>query len=110
MSVKYLEVIMDSRLIWREHVDIKVRNAQNLLRACRRAVIRPPVSFASLVCWPGFQTASAKKKLSRIQRLACLGITGAVRTTPTPAMKANICLSPLDLVVQSEARMAAHSL
>jgi len=82
-------------------MDVRVRKAQNLLSACRRAyggawglgprvvhwlhvsVIMQSVTFASLVWWPGCQTASAKKKLSRIQRLACLGITGAVSTTPT---------------------------
>jgi len=115
MLVKYLGVILDSRLAWREHVDVRVRKAQNLLWVCRRAcggvwglgprvvhclyvsVTRPSVTFASLVWWPSCQTASAKKKLSRIQRLACLGITGAVRTTPTHAMEVLICLPPLEL-------------
>ena len=127
MSVKYLGVILDSRLTWRKHMDAKVRKAQNLLWACRRAygrtwvwdlewfivcmsVIRPSVTYASLVWWPGCQTASAVKTLSKIQRLACLGITGAVRTTPTHAMEALICLPPLELVVQGKARMAVHRL
>jgi len=35
-SVKYLGVILDSRLTWREHVEVKVRKAHNLLWACRR--------------------------------------------------------------------------
>jgi len=105
-----------------------VRKAQNSMWACRRAcgamwglkpsavhwlyvaVIRPSVTFASLVWWPGCQTACAKRKLSRVQRSACLGITGAMCTTPTNAMEALICLPPLDLVVQSEARSAAHRL
>ena len=109
MSVKYLGVVLDSRLTWREHVDVKVRKARNLLCACRKAncvawglgpkvvhwlyvsIIRPSVNFASLVWWPGCQTAGAKKKLSRIQRLACLGITGAMRTNPTTAVEALIC-------------------
>jgi len=48
--------------------------------------------------------------LRRVQRLACLGITGAMRTTPTNSVEALICLPPLELVVQSEARSAAHRL
>jgi hypothetical protein len=120
MSVKYLGVILDSWLAWREHVDVRVRKAQNLLWACRRAcggtwglgprvvhwlytsVIRLTVTFASLVWWPGCHTASAKAKLRRI--------TGAVRTTPTCAMEALICLPPLELVVQCEVWSTAHHL
>ena len=67
MSVKYVGVILDSWLTWREHVDVKVRKAHNLLWACRRvygvtlglshrvvhwfyvSIIRPPVTFAYLV-------------------------------------------------------------
>jgi len=63
------------------------------------AIIRLSVTFASLVWWPGCQTASAKRKLNRVKRLACLGITGAMRTTATNALEALICLPPLDLVV-----------
>ena len=74
------------------------------------SIIRPSVTFASLVWWPGNQMASAKKKLSRIQRLACLGITEAMRTIPINAVEALIRLPPLELVVQSEARSAAHHL
>jgi len=128
MSVKYLVVILDSRLTWREHMDVKVKKAQNLLWACRRVydvmwglrarvvhwlyvcIIRTSVTFASLVWWPDCQTASAKKKLSRIQRLACLGITVAMHTTPANAVEALICLPPLELVVHSEARSAVHRL
>jgi hypothetical protein len=73
-------------------------------------IIRPSVTFALLVWWPGCQTASAKRKLSRIQRLACLWITGAMCTAPTNTMEALICIPPLELVVQSEVWSAAHQL
>jgi len=53
---------------------------------------------------------SARKKLSRVQRLACLGINGAMHTTSTNAVEALICLPLIELVVQSEARSAVHRL
>ena len=122
-SVKYLGVILDSRLTWREYLEVKVRKAQNLLWACRRAcgmgwgskaqgepLVRPTISFASLVWWPACQTASTKSNLSKVQRLACLGITGAFRTTPTSAMEVLVGLPPLDLVIQGEASSTAHRL
>jgi hypothetical protein len=74
------------------------------------AIVWLTISFASLVWWPGRQTASTKKKLSKIQRLVCLGIMGALRTTPTGAMEALVGLPPLDLVIQQKARLAAHRL
>ena len=122
-SVKYLGVILDSRLTWREYLEVKVRKAQNLLWACRRAcgmgwgskaqgepLVRPTISFASLVWWPGCLTASTKSKLSKVQRLACLGITGVFQTTPTSAMEVLVGLPPLDLVIQGEASSTAHRL
>jgi hypothetical protein len=125
-SVKYLGVTLDYRLTQREHVDVKVKKAKNLLWACRRAceagwvlgpkvvrwlyiaIVRPIVTFASLVWWPGCQTATAKRKLSKVQRLACLGKTGAICTSPTGAMETLVGLLLLDLVIQGEARSAAH--
>ena len=128
MSVKYHRVVLDSRLTWREHVDVKVRKAHNLLWACRRvygatwglrpkavhwlyiSIIRPSITSASLVWCPGFQTVSAKKRLSRVQRLACLGLTGAMCTTLTITMAALIGLPPLELLVQNDPRLATHCL
>jgi len=54
--------------------------------------------------------ASTKIKLSKVQRFACLGIMGALRTTPTGGMEVLVGLPPLDLVIQGEARSAAHCL
>jgi len=62
------------------------------------------------VVWPGCQTASAKRKLSTVQRLASLVIKGAMRIIPSNAVEAHIWLPPLELVVQSEARSAARRL
>jgi len=113
---KYLCVVPNSWLTWREHVNIRVE-AHKSLCTCRRAsgamgglkpkvvnwlyasFIRPFITFASLVWWP-----------CRLQTLVCLGITGAMRTTPTSAMEALTCPPPLDSLVQGKARSAAHPL
>jgi hypothetical protein len=128
MLVKYLGVILDSLLTLKEHVDDEVKKVEYSMWTCRGAcgvtwglkpgvvywpfvaVIRPSVIFASLVRWSGCHTTCAKRKLSRVERLTCLGITGAMRTTPTNTLEALICLTSLELVVQSEARSAAHRL
>jgi hypothetical protein len=68
------------------------------------------ITFASLVWWPSCQMAKAKKRLSSIQRLAYLGITGLMHTTPTGAMEALTGLPPLELVIQGEARSAVYHL
>jgi hypothetical protein len=123
-TTKYLGVILDARLTWREHVDAKVRKGRNMLWACSVrwglrptvvywlyvSIVRPSITFASLVWWPGCETARAKQQLSTVQRLACLGITGAMRTTPTNAMEALVCLPSLHIVVQGEARASTHCL
>jgi hypothetical protein len=76
---------MDSRLTWRDHVDVKGKKAHNLLWTCKRAYgvtwgsetkvvhwiyvsYHEAISFTSLVWWPGWQTASAKKRLSRVKK------------------------------------------
>jgi len=107
-------------------VDVKVRKPHNLFLACRRAcgarwglgpkvvhwlyvsIIRPSISFASLVKWVGSQMSSATERLSRVQRLVCLGIRGEIHTIPTGAMEALTGMPLLDLVIQVKARSAVH--
>jgi hypothetical protein len=73
------------------------------------SIIRPSITFASRVWRLGCQAASSKKQLSRLQRLASLGITGAMHITLTSAVEALTCFQPLDLVVESEARARAST-
>jgi len=54
--------------------------------------------------------ASANTRLSRVRRLACLVIKGALCTTAADALDALTCLPALNVVVQVEARSTAHQL
>jgi len=42
---------------------------------------------AAVVWWSRVELGVARDMLGRIQRLACLAITGAIRTTPTAVME-----------------------
>jgi len=59
------------------------------------------ITHAAVVWWPRVELGVAKQLLGRLQRLACLAITGAIRTTPTAAMEYLLGLLPLDVHIKS---------
>jgi len=50
----------------------------------------------------------SRMELSKLQRLACLAITGAMRTTPTAAMVVLLVLPPLHVIIEAEAQAAIY--
>jgi hypothetical protein len=115
-------------------MEVKVRKARNLLWACRSAcrvrwglgpkvvhwlyvaIVRPNylLCILSMVAWLSNGQCQEKAKQcqerAKVQRLACLGVMEAIRTTPTGAMEVLVRLPPLDLVIQGEARSAVQCL
>jgi hypothetical protein len=93
--------------------------AHNLLWACRKAcgVTRGlrskggPLAlrlYHSALLHPYFGGLAVTRLMpNRVQRLTCLEITGAMRTA-AGAVEALTGLPPLELVIQGEARSAAH--
>ncbi|XP_018578329.2 uncharacterized protein LOC108916534, partial [Anoplophora glabripennis] len=67
------------------------------------AIVRPMLAYGAVVWWPKSQQTTAKQKLSQVQRVACLSLTGATRTTPTIAMEVMLCLPPLDIYLREMA-------
>jgi len=53
---------------------------------------------------------TTKTQLGRIQGMACLAITGTMKSTPTAAMEMLLNLTPLNLLIMVEARMALYRL
>ena len=124
-QVKYLGVTLDCKLNWASHIDIKTKKACIAFCQCRRlvgkkwglnpkitlwlytTVIRPSLTYGSVVWWPRTQLTTVKTKLQSLQRLASVAATGCMRTTPSAALEYLLNLRPLDLVIKEEARAAA---
>jgi hypothetical protein len=73
-------------------------------------VIRPSILYGALVWWPKVTQKTTKTHLGRIQIMACLAITGIMKSTPTAAMEVLLNLTPLNLLIMAEARMALYRL
>lgn len=124
-NVKYLGIILDAKLNWNLHLDQAVQKATTALWVSRKtfgmkwglkpkmiswiysAIIRPRLTYAALVWWPKTKQKTAQKKLEKLQRLICISITGAMRSTPTNALNAALHLLPLYQYVQMEAGKSA---
>ena len=71
------------------------------------SIIRPKLTYAALVWWPKTKESTARTKLDKVQRLACIAITGAMKSTPSKALDAILHLLPLYEYVQLEAEKSA---
>ncbi|MCP4831423.1 MAG: hypothetical protein GY886_04310 [Gammaproteobacteria bacterium] len=127
-QVKLLGLILDSQLNWKAHTEHSYTKAIRAFWQCRRcvgstwglsprvmhwiyiAIIRPAMAYAVVVWWPRLALAVAQSQVGRLQRLACLCITGALRTTPTAAMEVLLGLTPIHIWLEKEAMAACHRL
>jgi hypothetical protein len=74
------------------------------------AMVRPIITYAANIWWPRVKLKISQAELGKLQRLSCLGITGAMRTAPTAAMEVLLGLPPLHLQVEAEARIGNYRL
>ena len=109
---------MDKGLTWKQHVQHIVTKALRVFWACRAMFgksrglkpmitywmyITPLGSYAALMWWPRIKKKVCVNKLTKLQRMACIGITGAFRTKPIAALEVDIGLT-LPLWIKGEAR------
>ncbi|XP_046145656.1 uncharacterized protein LOC123988941 [Osmia bicornis bicornis] len=124
-EVKYLGVILDKKLTWKNHVNRQTQKAISTYWACRRmfgptwglkprvvrwiyqAILEPITTYASIVWWTSMKREAHRKAIERIYRITLLGIIGALPTTPTLAMGALLDIKPPHLTVMATAWRAA---
>lgn len=127
-QVKYLGVMLDQRLSFAPHLEHITKRATRNLWVCRRTfgstwgltprmthwiytrMIVPIITYASFVWWTRTDTQRCRNELGKVQRLACLCITGAMTTTPTAALEVILGLPPLHLRVRMEALRGGYRL
>lgn len=123
-STKYLGVIFDDKLTFRKHVEEKIAAARKALYRAKKAfsrtwgpqpkrvkwlytgVLRPALTYGSIVWHTAVDTNTIKDKLTRLQRLALLTMANVRRATPTAALEIILDLPPLDLIIKETAAKA----
>jgi hypothetical protein len=127
-EVKYLGLILDKGLTWKRQLDSVINKTYRAFWTCRgtfgktrglspqvvywiyTVVVRPIVTYAATVWWPRMKYRTSRAELSKLQRVACLAITGAIRTAPTAAIEVLLGLPPLHLQLEAEARAGIYRL
>ena len=67
------------------------------------AILRPRLTYASIVWWSRFKQKTAMARLERLRGLILRGITGASKSSPTMALRVLMGLEPLHLTITAEA-------
>jgi hypothetical protein len=104
-EVKYLGITTYKGLTWKKQLDKVIDKAYKAFWTCRgtfgktwglkpkmvywiyTAVVRPIVTYAATIWWLTVKLKTSQAELNELQRMACLGITEAMRTAPTAAME-----------------------
>src|ERR1700744_4753184 len=112
-------------MYWNMHISTKINKSIATLWQCRRtygiswglspkmlhwiysAIIRPRLCYAAIVWWPRCRLDYVQKQLNKIQRLALISITGAMKTAPTAALEAMMNMEPLHIHIEAKARSTA---
>ena len=125
-EARLLSVSLDSKLTWKPHITRITRKATTALMQCRQivgktrgikpsmmkwiytAMIRPIMSYAC-VAWAGsLNKKYLMRKLTKVQRLACLMISSAFPGTPTGALEILLSIIPIEEFLLAEAGRGSY--
>ena len=118
-SVRYLGVILDKKLSWKNHIDKKIRNAKFALIRARNAlgtlwgpcprltkwlytgIICPAITYAAMIWGRATSTSVFKLKAQKLQRLALLTASPVRHHSPGEALQVVSFVPPLELLIES---------
>jgi ribonuclease HI len=124
-QVRYLGVTLDSTLTWNAHLQTIVDKTNKAYWACRRMVgsswglkpkmvawlytqvILPRICYGALVWSHKAKQQTSMARLNGLQRMAAIAVTGAMRTTPGPALDVILDWVPLHLKIEEAALLGA---
>ena len=127
-EVTLLGVTLDSKLTLKPHITQIARKATAALLQCKQivgrawglnptsmrwiytAMIRPVITYACTPWVGGVNKKYIEKKLSRVQKLACLMIFSAFPSTPTEALEMLLNIMPIKEFILSEAVKGSYRL
>ena len=120
-EARLLGITLDSKLSWKSHIKRITSKATTSLVQCRQivgnswglkpvimkwvyiAMIRPILTYACVTWVTGINKLYLRKKLSKVQRLACLMISSAFPSTPTAALEMLLNIAPINEFIKAEA-------
>lgn len=127
-EVKYLGVTLDSKLLWKKHLEAIINKATKAIMVCRNLagknwgctpkilrwmyimMVKPIITYGAAVWYGIAEQSTTRRALDKLQRLASVCITGAMRTCPTAALNVILDLTPLHLSVKGAAERAMFRL
>ena len=122
-EVRYLGVTLDSKLLWKPHMEAAsakaLKNLHTLRSACSKSwglkpsytlwiythnqIIIPAISHGCVAWSHRLKCSTLANIFNRVQRAALLLVTGALNSTPTCYLDILASLLPLDLHIQKTA-------
>jgi hypothetical protein len=80
----------------------------NVLHWIYIMIIRPVLTYGSAVWWTRVNYNISRMELNKLQRLASLAITRAIKMTPKAAMEVLLGLPTLHVTIEAEAQAGIY--